>query len=254
LNVEGTHEILRLAADGVPKAVHFVSTMGVHGRGTTHAREHDSLEEPPEGLQHGYSESKWVAEALLRKASERGIAVCIYRPGIIVGDSRTGACAPNDLFNSWIRACIEVGTAPDLENPFDMTPVDYVAQALVRLSMDRTYHGTSYHLVNPSPISARELVELVDASGYSIQLEPYDRWYARILRAGGREDFPLRKHLKLLPSSGRHLFLHPPRFDSEQALAHLRGSGVEFPSIDTRFMEMTLRYLRQLGLIRRAAQ
>jgi len=204
----------------------------------------------------GYNESKWVAESLVRRAAERGIDVSIYRPGIIVGDSRTGACAPDDLFNSMLRGCIEIGSAPDLDVPFDMTPVDYVARALVHLSTARRQDRiASYHLVNPSRTSVPELCMMIKACGHSLRVEPYDDWYARILRAGSQMEFPLRRYLTVLPTSGNHpSVLRLPVYDCTQTVSALQGSGVEFPPITSRFVAMTLRYQRQLGLVRQAAQ
>ena len=50
-----------------------------------------------EDLTMGYSQSKWVAERLVKIAASRGLPVSIYRPGTITGDSRTGISNLDDF-------------------------------------------------------------------------------------------------------------------------------------------------------------
>ena len=49
----------------------------------------DELDEGQEFLNH-YESTKFEAEVLVRRAMKAGLPATIYRPGIVVGDSRTG--------------------------------------------------------------------------------------------------------------------------------------------------------------------
>ncbi|MGW0251862.1 amino acid adenylation domain-containing protein [Nocardia goodfellowii] len=126
-NVGGTVEVLRLATTTRIKPLHYVSTVSV-------------LEGTPQeggvpvGME-GYALSKWVGEQLVWAALDRGIPATIYRPGLLTGDSRTGAAPVDDAAMTMIRAMLVLGVWPDfgvIEQP--MAPVDHVAAELIRLS------------------------------------------------------------------------------------------------------------------------
>ncbi|MEC3956839.1 amino acid adenylation domain-containing protein [Nocardia sp. CDC153] len=117
-NVEGTREVLRLATTGPLAPVHYISTASVP-------------DGPPDGLP-GYVLTKWVAEQLVRTAADRGLPVHIYRPGLITGDSRTGAAGTDDAWWTMLRAMLVLGVAPDLpDGEVAMLPVDQVAATVV---------------------------------------------------------------------------------------------------------------------------
>ena len=61
------------------------------------------------GFGNGYSQTKWVAEKLVRIARNRGLPVSIYRPGNILGDRQTGSCNPNDFISRMIKGCVQFG-------------------------------------------------------------------------------------------------------------------------------------------------
>ena len=136
-NVGGTHEVLRLAATGRPKAVHFVSTLGMllspaWPRDTVL----DEQAAPPcEGLANGYEQSKWVADRLVARARERGIPAAIYRVGLLTGETRSGRFTKEaDFFPSWLKGCIQLGAMPELATQTELVPVDYASRAIVQIA------------------------------------------------------------------------------------------------------------------------
>ncbi|HET8659015.1 MAG TPA: thioester reductase domain-containing protein, partial [Micromonosporaceae bacterium] len=136
VNVAGTAEILRLAGKG-RATVHHVSTYGIWGLpvdGRTTIREDDDIAAAGR-LVTGYVQTKWAAERMVELGRERGIAVDLYRPGRVLGDSRTGACLTTHFTTRVIKGCIQLGMAPDIDIEVEMTPVDYVAAGLVRISL-----------------------------------------------------------------------------------------------------------------------
>ncbi len=128
-------EILRLANHTKVKPVHFISTIGVFSSPQSPievVREQEDLENSGP-LYVGYAQSKWVAETLVRIAGERGIPVCIYRPGL-GGHSQTGVFNAHDHVCIMAKGCIQLGCAPDLDLILQIAPADYVSQAIVHLS------------------------------------------------------------------------------------------------------------------------
>ncbi|GES64786.1 NRPS-like enzyme [Aspergillus terreus] len=105
VNVIGTKNTLEVAARGRRKTFHYMSSIDTWGTTgltleTRRLLEDEPLEPHLPSLRYdtGYAASKWVAEAVVRRARQRGIPTIIYRPGFVIGDSRYGHGNPDDFF------------------------------------------------------------------------------------------------------------------------------------------------------------
>ncbi|KAJ6015215.1 hypothetical protein N7540_009806 [Penicillium herquei] len=182
-NVGGTREILRLASKG-GATVQYVSTNGVlppsptGGRGWSEDTMLD-IAEVPTKLLDGYGQTKWVAEQLVLKASQRGLPVKIHRCGTISGHSLNGSANAWDLLTALLVESVRVGYAPDVEGwRAEMTPVDFVSQSIVHLSTQTQSEQTIYHLGDPDPVNTRSVFENLKDLGYPTELLPWDEWVA----------------------------------------------------------------------------
>lgn len=182
-NVGGTCEVLRLASFGKPKRLHYLSTLDVFESvarmGVRVFHEQDSIE-LGQGISGGYAQSKWIAEQLVKRAAERGLPVCIYRPGMVTGHSESGHSNTADMFCRFVKSIIQLQQAPDLDLMLDMTPVDYATRAIVQLSLQPEQLGQTFHLVNPNPIHLSQLVDVLRTRGYLIRQVPYLQWQATL--------------------------------------------------------------------------
>ena len=115
-NVLGTQEILRLACQFKVKPIHYVSTDAVFDSSGYYGKEVTESEPilHTEGIDLGYTQSKWVAEKLITIARNRGLPVSIYRPPLIAGDSQTGIWNTDDFTCRFIKGCIQMGSMPDM--------------------------------------------------------------------------------------------------------------------------------------------
>ncbi|WP_330460381.1 amino acid adenylation domain-containing protein [Streptomyces sp. NBC_00820] len=235
-NVDGTAEVLRLAAAhrGVP--VSHVSTVGVYPpEGPAGARIHADT---PRGdgslLRHGYARTKWVAEALVDEARRRGLPVTVFRPTRISGDSTSGLCQTSDFFWLFVRGCLQAGAAPAGYAPaFDLVPVDGVSAAIAALALDPSTAGGTYHLSGERPLRLAEAVRLLRALGHTLDDVPLAEWHRRVERAPGNAAFPL---LGLIPpeeaEQERAGSTGPCVFDSEPTRRALHTVGVTLPPVD----------------------
>jgi long-chain acyl-CoA synthetase len=94
--------------------------------------------------------------------------VSVFRPGLVVGDSRTGEIKIFNTLYYPLRLYLTgklpvVPCRPDLR--LNLIPVDYVAEAVGRLTLDPEAEGKTFHLTAPTESlpTARELVEYVRA-------------------------------------------------------------------------------------------
>jgi len=193
VNVGGTLDLLRLACVGRPKPFHFVSSLAVcySTWGPREVSEADPVLPYLGGLYLGYAQSKCVAEALVRAAGERGLPVMLYRPALVSGDSRSGASNPDDFLSRLTRSCIRTGCAPDLDFALDCCPVDYVADAVVRLSRAPDPPLRVFHLVNGRTHHWRAYILWLNLLGYPVRLVSYRRWLQRFEVESKAPDHPL---------------------------------------------------------------
>ncbi len=165
INVGGTRGIVELAADcrRLRRLVHW-STVQVSGRRHGVVLE-DELDVGQRFHNH-YEATKLAAEVIARDAMRR-MPVTIVRPGIIVGDSQTGEIDKLDgpyylivLFatNAWP---VQLPLPGRGSAPLYLTPIDYVIEAGYRLGVDDRAAGRTVHLVDPDPLPARRVFELV---------------------------------------------------------------------------------------------
>ena len=78
---------------------------------------------------------------------------------------------------------VQLGAMPDVAVRFRLTPVDYVARAIVELSLMPGSLGRAFNLVNEDATSFGELVGFVREYGYDVDLVPLAAWKERLFAA-----------------------------------------------------------------------
>lgn len=165
INIVGTHHVLDLAADAtqLQRLLHW-STARVAGRRRGDVRE-DELQHRA-GFHNHYEATKYEAERLARAAMAR-VPVTIVRPTTIVGDSATGVI---DRFDGPYYLMVLIATNASRvrvplpgagKAPLQVVPIDYVVRAALALLRDERAVGRTVHLVDPAPLPARQVFELV---------------------------------------------------------------------------------------------
>jgi len=258
-NVLGTQEILRLAAHGRVKPLHYISTLSVFSHIAALQDqlilEDEMLDEHAQHLLGGYAQSKWVAEKLVTIARSRGLPVTIYRPGRISGHSQTGVWPTEDLICRMIKGCIQLGSVPSLiaEERLELTPVDYVSQAIIALSQCKRSLGQAFHLFNPATISVGELIDYTNAFGYPVRRMAYDTWIDELAEiTDGATDNALAPLAPLFPKkgqAGQQGQATKRTFDNRNALAGLSGTSITCPPADSRLLSTYFSYLVQSGFL-----
>ena len=198
------------------------------------------------GNQTGYGESKWVAEALVEAARERGIPVAVYRPGAVLGPTGSGAGRTGDFFWRMVRGCVQLGAAPDVEHWLYGAPADFVARAIVRLSLQAESPGKAFHVIDPEPIRWGALFDHARRYGHRLERLPYPEWRARLLAAARRDgDNELYPVLHLLGPE----VAAPPTFGAANTLAGLAEHGPASPPLDAPLFRRYLDHLTESGFL-----
>lgn len=100
----------------------------------------------PNDLSNGYTQSKWVAEKLMTKASRSGLPVVIYRLGSICGNTKTGVCNRYDLHTLLLAAILKTGYYPTVatNSVFNGLSDDFTAKSIIYLSRKQTTVVSTY--------------------------------------------------------------------------------------------------------------
>lgn len=246
-NVEGTRAVIGLAADAGAELHHVSSVAVFESRGYADAEEvaEDADIDLSVGLYDGYPQSKWVAEKLVREAGRRGLRVSVYRPGMVSGHSETGASNAGDFIMRMICGCAALGVAPDLDTLVELVPVDYVADAIAAL-VARGEPGT-WHLTNPTPLHARDFLDVLGRLGYPMERLPYDAWRARVLASLPPAN-PLFPLLPFFAARADAASLRLPRFATTRTEAAL--GALTCPPVGEALLARSLAWLRGEGLLR----
>jgi phthiocerol/phenolphthiocerol synthesis type-I polyketide synthase E len=249
-NVGGTQEVLRLASTGRLKPVHFLSSAGLFTApayaGVERVKEDAPLAEG-RGLHSGYVESKWVAERVLALARERGIPVVLYRTATVAGDSHTGIGNPSDFTLRFAKGCVQMGKAPELDIPAYLAPADWVAAALVHLSLRKDSLGRTFHLVPEQPLRLGELMQHLRELGYALQPLPYEAWRREVLAtARNSPEHALHPFLHLFESES---LMRVPLLDCGNTRAGLEGSGLTCPPMDGRLARTYFNHMTATGFM-----
>jgi len=231
-NVGSAREVLELAelATKLERLVMW-STALVSGQRRGYVLE-DELD-PGVEFPNVVAETRMRAERMVREVMDR-VPTTILRPSIVVGDSVTGEI--DRLDGPYLLVRLLLNAPPDLrmpmpgrgELPLNLVPVDYVVDAGFTIAEDPRSVGKTFHLVDPDPLTARRVFELIAAAAE----RPVPRGFV-----------PANLAKAVLKTPGLERYAHVPRtfleqlatdvvYDDRNTRALLEGSGLSCPPFE----------------------
>ncbi|PHM37090.1 amino acid adenylation enzyme/thioester reductase family protein,thioester reductase-like protein [Xenorhabdus mauleonii] len=258
INVDGTRTALELACTARLKHFHYVSSVNALFA-TESPRpylEDDRAMSETVRDPSGYSGSKWVSEGIINIARKRGVPVSIYRPGLILGHTRTGAAQGNDYLIASLKGYLAMGFYPEHDLLLDITPVDYVAASLVHISKQADSNGKFFNLFNPVQVSIRQFFDWVQDFGYILNPVPFDEGKEKILALD--DTHPLYPLIPLIRDMTERPYraLDPayideihPELELKNTLSALTGSDIRCPTVTAEYVHQVLRYLIGTGFL-----
>ena len=247
-NVLGTRHALDLAQQCEARCFHLVSSIAAAGR--YQGRFTERMFDEADGLDLPYFRTKHESEGLVRSSCR--VPWRIYRPGMVVGHSRTGVMdkidGPYYLFKAlqklrdtlprWVPLVgIEGGH-------INLVPVDYVAAALVHLAHLPGKDGQCFHLTDPQDHRVGDVLNLFASaahaptmalrldSGIWASLAHFGPPVSALQPSAQRIAGQLCDDLGV-PRSLIGLLNHPTTFDATEAEALLAPAGIRVPPLDS---------------------
>jgi nucleoside-diphosphate-sugar epimerase len=232
INVGGTRNILDFARRSrALKRLHYISTCYVSGPYPGRYTEDDL--DVGQRFNNYYEETKYLAEVEVQQRMRAGLPATIYRPSVVVGDSRTGATQKFDgpyFVMQWLLRQPRVATLPVVGRPgryrFNVVPRDFIVDAIDHLSAKRDTTGKVFQLADPDPMTVDETIRAVaDATGRSVLRVPMTKMLAK----GALQYVPGVYRLMRIPPAAVDYFVHPTLYDTRNSTAALAGSGIAVP-------------------------
>lgn len=243
INVEGTRNVLEFSKDIQVKNFYHVSTaytLGaqLHGREELHPKDNTFV--------NPYEESKCHAEHLVFDYNNV-FNVSIFRPAIIIGDSKTGEAETTFALYGVIRSLELLKKRLDRkqdtpsekikflcnqEAAQNLVPVDYVVNVLA-LGLTSAKPDTIYHITNSQPPTNQLVLDLIQSAldFYNVELVPTD--YEGELTD---QDMKLNQPMKVF----HKYFEKTLTFDDSNTKKLLHESNVEELHLDRETLQMII--------------
>ncbi len=234
VNVEGTRHILDFA-ERCPnlRRLQYVSTCYVSGKFAGIFRE-DDLAKGQE-FNNFYEETKYLAEVEVQERMRQGLPATIYRPAIVVGDSKSGMTQKYDgpyFAIRWVLKQPYVAVMPVAGDPhrtrLNLVPRDFVIDAIAYLSAAPEAVGKVYQLADPEALTIDEVLTAVArATGRFLIRVPLPTSVAK----AAIHYVPGVYWLMQIPAATVDYFVHPTFYDTAHSRADLAAAGIHVPPL-----------------------
>jgi NAD(P)-dependent dehydrogenase (short-subunit alcohol dehydrogenase family) len=246
-NIDGTKNAVALANAINAGVFQHVSSIAAAGLYEGVFRE-DMFDEA-ENMEHPYFATKHDSEKIVRQ-EVRG-AWRVYRPGLVVGDSKTGEMDKIDgpyyffkliqrmrqLLPPWMPTIgIEGGR-------INLVPVDFVVNAIDHIAHLPDKDGKAFHIVDPTPYRVGDVLNIFAKAAHAPNMAMRINaalfgFIPNSIKKGMLALSPVRRIRNAvmkdlgLPEDILQFVNYPTRFDARDATAALKGSGIECPRLE----------------------
>lgn len=246
-NIDGTRHAIQFAEAIKAKCFHHTSSIAAAGLYQGTFRE-DMFEEAS-GLNHPYFRTKHDSEGIVRR--DCSIPWRVYRPGIVVGHSKTGEIDKIDgpyyffkLIQKMRRMLPPWVPTLGLEGGrINLVPVDFVAQAMDHIAHKPKLDGQCFHLTDPNPKRIGEVMNLfAEAAHAPLMSMRVDARLFSFIPAPVKQGFamlpPVRRIINQvladlgIPKDMISMFNYPTKFDTREVERALKGSGIQVPPLE----------------------
>jgi NAD(P)-dependent dehydrogenase (short-subunit alcohol dehydrogenase family) len=247
VNVEGTRNMVEFAKAIDAGHVHHVSSIAAAGLYEGVFRE-DMFDEA-EGLDHPYFMTKHESEKIVRK--ECKVPWTVYRPALVVGDSKTGQMDKIDgpyyffkliqrmrqILPPWMPSVgIEGGRINIVPVDFVVACIDHISHAKIELK------NKCFHLVDPEGYRVGDVLDIFSKAAHAPKMNLFINaallgFIPKSVKKGMMALAPVRRIKNAVmkdlgvPDDMFTFINFPTRYDRRELDAVLKGSGIECPNL-----------------------
>lgn len=246
VNVEGTRHAVAFAR--AIEAGHFHHVSSIAAAGLYEGVFREDMFDEAENFEHPYFLTKHESEKIVRQ--EAKLPWTVYRPAMVVGDSSTGEMDKIDgpyyffkliqrmrqLLPPWMPTVgLEGGR-------INIVPVDYVVAALDHIAHQPGIARRCFHLVDPVGYRVGDVLDIFSRAAHAPRMNVFVNaallgFIPRGVKKGLLAIAPIRRLRNAilkdlgLPEDILQFVNYPTRFDSREAQAMLKGTGIVCPNL-----------------------
>ncbi len=247
VNIEGTRNAVALAE--ALQAGCFQHVSSIAAGGLYHGVFREDMFEEAENVSHPYFATKHDSEGVVR--NECSVPWRIYRPAMVVGDSKTGEIDKVDGVYYFFKALQKLRNMLPPWVPligieggkFNVVPVDYVVDAMDHIAHKKNLDGHCFHLTDTEHHSMGNLINIFATAGhaprFSMRLDTrMFGFIPRVVRDTLAGLPPVKRMSRAvlddlgLPESITMFVNYPTRYDNRDAERALKGSGISCPPLE----------------------
>jgi NAD(P)-dependent dehydrogenase (short-subunit alcohol dehydrogenase family) len=246
-NVVGTRQAVETAVHLKVKQFHHVSSIAAAGLfdGTFY----EDMFDEAENMDNPYLRTKHVSEKVVR--DECSVPFRIYRPGMVVGHSKTGEIDKVDGPYYFFKLLKKIRDTLPAWMPIigvegrhlNIVPVDYVADAIDHISHKADVHSNCFHLVDPKPFKVGEVMNIFATAGNAPKTAfRIDSRLINFLPSAVRQAIgqlpPVQQVLGGIlgdlgiPKDVLSFLTYPTSFDNRETARALEGSNITVPRLN----------------------
>ena len=245
-NIDGTRNAVELA-DAI-KAGCFHHTSSIAAAGLYDGTFREDMFEEAEELDHPYFRTKHDSEAIVR--NECKVPWRVYRPGMVVGHSKTGEIDKIDGPYYFFKLIQKMRNALPQWMPtigieggrINIVPVDYVVDAMDHIAHKKGLDGACFHLTDPEPMRIGEILNMFAKDAHAPQMTmrlnaKMFSFMPEYVLQGLMSVAPVRRARNQIladlgiPKDVFTFISYPTKFDNRDTAKALKGSGISVPKL-----------------------
>lgn len=247
-NVDGTRYAVQTAKELNAGCFHFASSIAAAGlyRGTFR----EDMFEEAEHLDNPYFQTKHSSEGIVRQECE--IPWRVYRPGMVIGHSKTGEIDKIDGPYYFFKIIQKLRQSLPPWMPtigleggrINIVPVDYVVAAMDHIAHKSDLDGQCFHLTDPDAQKVGEVMNTFARAGHAPQMTMRidARMFAfvpQFIRESLVKLPPVQRVANVMlndlgiPAETLDFINYPTRFDNRDCARALQGSGIELSPLES---------------------
>lgn len=264
INVKGVDNLIKYCLDNNKELIH-ISTLSVSGnlleggqiiqKGIKDGTEFDETKlYVGQDLDNVYVYTKYMAEKnILDNVANKGLNAKIIRVGNLTGRYRDGKFQPNveeNAFSGRIKSIIQLKVMPEnlLNLYLEMTPIDYTAKAIVKLSKIKS-DNTIFHLFNDNHAYVPFIMECFKELGINLRIISRDKM-KEILNEGIREnDDKVSGLISDIGKSGMLEYNTNILVKSDTTKKILEKLQFKWPKVTSEYFKKYINYLKNIGYV-----
>ncbi|KAI6192623.1 Fatty acid synthase [Aphelenchoides besseyi] len=242
INVLGSKNVLDFCHRNKIKPLHYISTDAVIPHGLEEVDEDYDISMGREKLSDGYSQSKYVAEQLVKRSQQRGLPVIIYRLGNQAASANVAHWNDQDFTYLMLKAVLHLGKTPNVDWKVEITPVDFSAKFIADLTTKHFCEnvGKIFHLINTKAPTWNEFMDWVRNFGYQIEPVDVNVWIELVTNSSDHALQQIQRLIQVMVSD-ETFFLMQSSYKRSNTDKLLETLNLRYPTINERLVHHWLR-------------